>query len=129
MNSDIALDTSVAIRYLNRDESVIKRLYPYSKVFLPTVVVGELIFGAENSNQAAQNLPRYVEFIALCEILPMGKATAIIYSQTRLSLKRKGQTISPNDVWIAAQCIEQRWTLVTDDSDFGRVDGLIVERW
>jgi len=129
VSSDIALDTSVAVRYLNRDESVMQRLYPYAEVFLPTVVVGELIFGAENSSRAAQNLPRYMEFIELCEIIPIGKSTAIIYAQTNLSLKRKGRAISPNDVWIAAQCIERRWTLVTDDSDFDRVDGLIVERW
>ena len=129
MNSDIALDTSVAIRYLNKDRSIIKRLYPYLEVFLPTVVVGELIFGAENSARSVQNLPRYMEFIELCKVVPMGKATAILYSQTNLLLKRKGRTISPNDVWIAAQCIEQRWTLITDDSDFSRVNGLVVEQW
>lgn len=129
MSSDIALDTSVAVRYLNQDKSVIKRLYPYSEVFLPTIVVGELIFGAENSARSTQNMHRYIEFIELCEIVPIGKITAILYSQTRLLLKRKGRTINPNDIWIAAQCIEQRWTLITDDSDFNQVDGLVVERW
>jgi tRNA(fMet)-specific endonuclease VapC len=31
--------------------------------------------------------------------------------------------------WIAAQCIENNWVLVTDDTDFNYVDGLILERW
>lgn len=34
-----------------------------------------------------------------------------------------------NDVWIAAQCIKHSWVLVTDDTDFDYVDGLILERW
>jgi tRNA(fMet)-specific endonuclease VapC len=34
-----------------------------------------------------------------------------------------------NDLWIAAQCIENNWVLVTDDTDFNYVDGLILERW
>lgn len=34
-----------------------------------------------------------------------------------------------NDIWIAAQCLEQGWILVTDDTDFAHVEGLIVECW
>lgn len=52
-----------------------------------------------------------------------------MYAQTRLALKRKGRPIPMNDVWIAAQCLEQGWVLVTDDTDFDYVDELIVEHW
>ncbi|WP_223265290.1 PIN domain-containing protein [Nostoc sp. 'Peltigera membranacea cyanobiont' 210A] len=34
-----------------------------------------------------------------------------------------------NDVWIAAHCLEHGWVLVTDDSDFDYVDGLVIEHW
>ena len=33
------------------------------------------------------------------------------------------------DVWIAAQCLEHGWVLVTDDTDFDYVDGLILKHW
>lgn len=129
MNGDIALNTSVAIRFLNGDKKVTQRLYACQRIFLPTVAVGELLFGAENSNRSFQNLPRYQEFVEACEVLPLGKATAVTYAQTRLALKRKGRPIPINDVWIAAQCLENKWTLATNDSDFSHVDGLVLERW
>jgi tRNA(fMet)-specific endonuclease VapC len=47
----------------------------------------------------------------------------------RLALKRKRRLIPMNDVWIAAQCLERGWVLVTDDTDFDYVDGLMVEFW
>ncbi|MEH1952479.1 MAG: PIN domain-containing protein [Nostoc sp.] len=52
--------------------------------------------------------------------------------QTRLTLKplkRKDRPIPENDIWIAAQCLERGWTLVTNDEHFNYVDNLIVEHW
>ena len=129
MSGEIALDTSVAIRFLNRDVTITERVLALPEIILPMVSVGELLFGAENSARSLQNLPRYLEFISDCIVVPLGRKTAIVYAQTRLALKRKGRPIPMNDVWIAAQCIEHDWVLVTDDTDFDYVDGLILERW
>jgi tRNA(fMet)-specific endonuclease VapC len=129
MSGEIALDTSVAIRFLNGDVGVTERVLVLPEIILPMVVVGELLFGAENSTRPLQNLPRYLDFIEACTVLPLGKETASVYAQTRLALKRKGRPIPMNDLWISAQCIENNWVLVTDDTDFNYVDGLILERW
>lgn len=129
MSGEIALDTSVAIRFLNGDAAIISRVLALPEVVLPMVAVGELLFGAQNSTRPLQNLPRYLEFIEACVVVPLGRETAAVYAQTRLALKRKGRPIPMNDVWIAAQCLEQGWVLVTDDTDFDYVDGLILERW
>lgn len=129
MSGDIALDTSGAICFLNGDEATIQKVQAQPRVFLPTVVVGEMVFGAENSNRAAQDLLLCLAFVETCEIEPIGKATAMLYSQTRLDLKKKGRPISVNDFWIAAQCLEYGWTLATRDSDFSSVVGLSVEHW
>jgi tRNA(fMet)-specific endonuclease VapC len=129
MIGEIALDTSVAVRFLNGDIAVTERVLAIPEVVLPMVVVGELLFGAENSTRPLQNLPRYLEFISACVVLPIGKETATTYARTRLALKRKGRPIPMNDVWIAAQCLEQGWVLVTDDADFDYVDGLMLEHW
>jgi len=129
MNGKVALDTSVAVRFLNGDEAVVAQVLALTTVILPTVVVGELLFGAENSSRSLQNLPRYLEFIETCEVVKLGRETAVVYARTRLALKQKGRPIPMNDVWIAAQCLEHGWRLVTDDSDFGYVDGLMLENW
>ncbi len=57
------------------------------------------------------------------------RKTAVVYAQMRLALKRKGRPIPMNDVWIAAQCLERSWVLVTDDSDFDYMDGLVIDHW
>jgi tRNA(fMet)-specific endonuclease VapC len=107
MIGEIGLDTSVAVRFLNGDIAVTERVLAIPEVVLPMVVVGELLFGAENSTRPLQNLPRYLKFISACVVLPIGRETATTYARTRLALKRKGRPIPMNDVWIAAQCLEQ----------------------
>ena len=129
MSGEVALDTSVAIRFLNGDTAIVSRVLELPNVILPTVVVGELLFGAENSTRPLKNLPRYLEFVEACTVMPLGRAVAAVYAQTRFALKRKGRPIPINDVWIAAQCLEQDWILVTDDTDFNWVDGLRLEKW
>ncbi len=129
MSGEMALDTSAAIRFLNGDATITKRVLALPEVILPTIVVGELLFGAENSTRPLQNLPRHLEFISVCRVVSLGRETATMYAQTRLALKRKGRPIPMNDVWIATRCLEHGWALVTDDTDFDYVDGLIVEHW
>jgi tRNA(fMet)-specific endonuclease VapC len=61
VSGEIALDTSVAIRFLNGDAAITGRVLALPEIVLPTVVVGALLFGAENSTRLLQNLPRYLE--------------------------------------------------------------------
>lgn len=93
MSGEIALDTSVAVRFLNGDAVIVSRVLALPEMFLPMVVVGELLFGAENSSRQLQNLPRYLEFIETCIVMPIERKTALIYAQTRLILRRKGRPI------------------------------------
>ncbi|WP_199317476.1 PIN domain-containing protein [Planktothricoides raciborskii] len=102
MNGKIALDTSVVIRYLNGNPEIVNQVLQFSSVILPVTVVGELIFGAENSGKKLQNLTNYFQFIDACEVLPMGRKTAEIYAKNSLKLKQKRKPIPENDIWIAA---------------------------
>jgi tRNA(fMet)-specific endonuclease VapC len=113
MAGETALDTSVAIRYLNGDAIVVAKVTTLPNIILPLPVVAELLFGAENSARSLQNLTRYLQFIEACVVVPMGRETATSYAQTRLILKRKGRPIPENDIWIAAQCLENGWRLAT----------------
>lgn len=129
MSGEFALDTSVAIGFLNGDPLIVQSVAELPTIILPLPVVGELLFGAENSANALKNLTRFLQFIEACTVLPMSHETARCYSQVRLSLKRKGRPIPENDVWIAAQTLENQWILVTRDSDFDFVDGIRIVRW
>jgi tRNA(fMet)-specific endonuclease VapC len=83
MSGEVALDTSVAIRFLNGDVAITQRVLALPEIVLPTIVVGELLFGAENSSRPLENLSRYLEFISACEVVPLGRETATIYARTR----------------------------------------------
>jgi tRNA(fMet)-specific endonuclease VapC len=129
MSGEIALDTSAAVRFLNGDAIVTERVLALPEIVLPMIVGGELLFGGENSTRSLQNLPHYLEFLSVCISVPLGRETATVYARTPLALKRKGRPILMNDVWIAAQCLEHAWVLVTDDTDFDYVDGLLLGHW
>lgn len=129
MSGNLALDSTTAIRYLNGVTAVVEKVTQTTTITLPVTVVGELLYGAENSARPLQNLTRYLEFINACDIPALDQNTAAIYAKTRHSLKQKGRPIPENDIWIAAQCLQNSWTLVTDDQHFTYVDGLKIEQW
>ena len=54
---------------------------------------------------------------------------ADFYAQVRGELELKGQRIPENDMWIAAQALQQGLTLATRDGRFNRVVGLTIELW
>jgi tRNA(fMet)-specific endonuclease VapC len=47
MSAKVALDTSVAIRFLNGDLVITERVLATREIILPVILVGELLFGAE----------------------------------------------------------------------------------
>lgn len=129
MLGEIALDTSIAIQFLNGNSNMVTQVANLPAVILPLIVVGELLFGAENSSRRLKNLTLYLQFIDNCTVVSLGRETAIIYARTRFDLKRKGRPIPENDIWIAAQCLQNNWKLATNDEHFTYVDGLVIEDW
>jgi tRNA(fMet)-specific endonuclease VapC len=127
MPGKIALDTDVAIKFLNGDKTIDNFLLKYSEICIPVIVVGELIFGALNSKHAEQNLARHKKLIQRSEILEIKEATANIYARTRLSLKKKGKPIPENDLWIISACIEYNIPLLSSDRHFKDIDHLKLE--
>ena len=55
MNGDFLLDSNIVIAAFERERSVLKRLKRAENVFLPSVVVGELLYGALKSSRARAN--------------------------------------------------------------------------
>jgi tRNA(fMet)-specific endonuclease VapC len=127
MSGKIALDTDISIKFLNGDRTIDSFLSKYSGIYLPAIVVGELIFGALNSKHAEQNLARHKKLIQRAKILEITEATANIYAKTRLSLKKKGKPIPENDLWIASVCIENRIAFISNDGHFKDIDNLILK--
>lgn len=127
MSGKIAIDTDIAIKFLNGDEAIDNFLLKFHEIFMPVVVAGELIFGALNSKHAEQNLARHKKLIQRAHVLDITENTASIYAKTRMNLKKKGKPIPENDLWIASICIEHKMPLISYDAHFEDIDHLILE--
>ena len=100
------------------------------KIFVSSVTVGELEYGAAKSRWSVR--PREVMrfFLANYEILPFGENDAIHFGRFRAALARSGTPIGVYDVMIAAQGVARGLTVVTHNiGDFSRVPGLQWEDW
>jgi tRNA(fMet)-specific endonuclease VapC len=123
------LDTNAVIARNNGDSTLLKLLRDADQVFISTIVLGELYFGAEKSGRLEANL-RDVEKIALSgAILSIDIGVACIFGRVRYQQRRKGRPIPENDVWIAAVTIQHDLTLLTRDAHFNEVEGLQLESW
>ena len=111
------------------DEMMGQRIDSAISVFISFVVVGELYFGARNSDQMAANIARVDRIVALHGVLYPTIATTREYGVVRVALKSAGRPIPDADVWIAALAIESGFTLVTRDRHFQGIDRLNVENW
>jgi tRNA(fMet)-specific endonuclease VapC len=125
----VALDTSTAVRILNSDATVLARFSLERRVGIPTVVAGELLFGAFNSNLGRANVARYRRLILGGLLLPVDLDVADEYARLRLALKRLGKPIPVNDCWIAATCLHHGVVLATSDAHFSHCPGLVTEDW
>jgi tRNA(fMet)-specific endonuclease VapC len=99
-------------------------------VALCSVVLGELLFGALRSNDAAKNTVQVRTFANGLPSLPFDDNTAGHYASIRADLAAKGTPIGPNDLLIAAIALAHGLTLVTHNTtEFRRVVGLSIDDW
>jgi tRNA(fMet)-specific endonuclease VapC len=124
------LDTNVVIGILRGDRQIISRLNLHAphEVFIPSVVLHELYYGAFRSERSAKAL-RDVDQLTF-PVLEFDPADARLAGNVRYLLAKNGQPIGPMDVLIAGQALARDLTLVTRNTrEFMRVDGLRLENW
>jgi tRNA(fMet)-specific endonuclease VapC len=98
-------------------------------VYLPVVVVGELIFGALKSTRVDKNIARIDEFVSANSVLSCDLDTAGHYGQIKCRLRGKGRPLPENDIWIAALALQHDLTLVSRDEHFQEINDLQFTKW
>jgi tRNA(fMet)-specific endonuclease VapC len=127
--SNYLVDSNAAIARINGDTNIIPVFESAQTIAIPTIVVGELLFGAENSGRVAENLKQVEAFITGRTILVCDLGTARWYGRVMRQQSVKGQRIPENDTWIAAIALQHSLTVLTRDAHFNDVDGLAVQGW
>lgn len=126
------LDTNICIYAMrNQPDRLRQRFSRFDEqLCISTVVLGELVYGAEKSARPAENLSAIEAFCSNLDVLPFAERAAHHYGQIRAQLERMGQPIGSHDMMIAGHARSEGLTLVTNNErEFARVDGLRVENW
>ncbi|MCC6803987.1 MAG: type II toxin-antitoxin system VapC family toxin [Anaerolineae bacterium] len=126
--SRVLLDTNIVAAYFNQEESI-REHFRNATIYIPAIVIGELYFGAYQSQRVTENVTRIKDFCAINTILSCDAETADRYGKIRLKLKMKGRPIPENDIWIAATAQRYDLTLVSRDEHFKEVDDLHLVKW
>ena len=129
MNGKFLLDTNIIIALFAPESVIQKHLITAQAVFVPAIVLGELYYGARNSERVEENVTRIENFAAVNQILHCDAKTAQYYGLIKQKLRQKGQPIPENDIWIAAIAQQYELTLVSRDQHFSKIDGLQIETW
>lgn len=127
MNGDYLLDSNIVVDLFKGDSQAIARINQIKEIKIPVIVLGELYFGANKSNQTQRRLQEVEQLGNLATILDVTNSTAKIYGEIKDQLRSKGKPIPENDIWIAAITKEHNLTLLTRDRHFESVDGISIE--
>ena len=118
------LDTNALSAWADGAPAVQTPLRAADRLVIPAVVLGEYYFGIRQSTQR----PRYEDWLR--RYLPLGTiattnhASASVYADIRLELKRAGTPIPSNDAWIAAIARQHVLPILSNDTHFDVVNGI-----
>lgn len=130
------LDTDSFVDHLRRgpasNVTTMLLAAPPGSVYLCSVVLAELLYGALHSGPAHQaaNLALVAALRQRFVSLPFDDRAAEEYGRIREHLAILGTPIGPNVLMIAAVALANQMTLVTHNTaEFSRVPGLALEDW
>ncbi len=129
MSGTYLLDTNAAIAHRKSDPALLSLIEDADKVFISSITLGELYFGAYKSGRVETNLADTEKLALSGAVVVCDIGTARIYGRIRQLLRAKGRPIPENDVWIAAVAFQHNLTLLTRDTHFNEVENLPVRDW
>ena len=98
-------------------------------VYLPSIALGELYYGAFHAAAASIQRTRVQELEADSEVVSPDPATAQVYGRIKAELRARGRMIPDNDLWIAALALQHGLAVMTRDTHFAEVAGLATLGW
>ena len=126
------LDTNIVIYTIKKRPRQVRKIFKQheGRMCISAVTLGELVFGAEHSQQVERNLADIEGMVARLEVLPFNGKAAYHFGQIRAELYGIGQPIGPYDMMIAGHARASGLILATNNvNEFARVPGLLLENW
>ena len=120
------LDTSIIVHTFRNNIDITKQLLTFSEIFIPSIAVGELYYGAYRSGNVKKHLDQLHQFLKNYAVLNTNTSTADLYGSIKTALKNKGKPIPENDIWIAAIAVQFKLPLFTTDKHFEEIDHIVL---
>ncbi len=128
-NGKYLLDTNIVIGLFNGEQNIINLLKKLKNIFILSIVVGELFYGAFKSANQNQNIDKLKSFIDKVSIIYCDEETAYEYGKIKYQLKKMGRPVPENDLWIASIASQYNLTLITYDNHFKEIDINILKEF
>ena len=126
------LDTNTVIYTMKNRPTKVREVFNrhQGRMCISAITLGEMVFGAEHSQQVERNLTDIETMVARLEVLPFNNNAAHHFGQIRAKLYSIGRPIGPYDMMIAGHARAEGLILVTNnENEFKLVPGLILENW
>ncbi len=124
----ILLDTNAYTAFMYGDQKVFDYIIESEKVYISTIIAGELFAGFIGGKKYKENIGQFRQFLQKEGVLTIDVTieTSIIFGEIKVELSKKGKMIPLNDIWIAAHTIETGSKLITYDTHFKNISGLRI---
>lgn len=118
------LDTNALSAWAEGIPAVEAPLRSADRLVVPSIVLGEYYFGIRQSSHRRRYEDWLRRYLPLTAIATINHATASVYADIRLELKRAGNPIPSNDAWIAAIARQHVLPVLSNDAHFDAVEQL-----
>jgi tRNA(fMet)-specific endonuclease VapC len=125
----VILDTNALSAVADNQTAAVRIFSQAASIEVPVIVLGEYRFGIAHSRRRNEYEKWLNELIAATRVLPVDQETSTHYARIRGELKKAGQPIPSNDLWIAALGRQHRLPLMSQDRHFDLVRELERIGW
>ena len=124
----VLIDTNIYSELLRGNKSVSELLKKPDIVAFSVISIAELLSGFKNGDKEKENLEELDQFLYSPRVVvyDIDAETSEFYAKIYDELKRSGDPIPTNDLWIAALTLQHGTKLFTLDKHFKKVRGLFL---
>ncbi len=124
----VLIDTNIYSELLRGNQFVADLLKKPEIIAFSVISIAELLSGFKNGAREKENLEELDQFLYSPRVLvyDIDIETSEFYAKIYDELKRSGDPIPANDLWIAALTLQHGTRLFTLDKHFKKVRGLFL---
>ena len=122
----VAIDTNAYVGFLRGERELVEAIGRAEKIFLPFVVLAELMAGFLGGSRSERNERSLIRFLNAPRVEPLfaDEQTTHHYARLYLQLRKQGTPIPTNDLWLAALVSQHDLMLLARDRHFDHLPQL-----